>query len=125
MSKLEFLKQYKKDVETIRKSAKNLGLSDSEVNKIFNDCINNINEKKCSKNKAQRCNFTIKLFLLFLCFCISIYILLNVHQTTSSIVLRNVQGLIYPGMKMVRYLSVPIIKLFPSLTGLKNIKLFS
>ncbi|KAF5282210.1 hypothetical protein FQR65_LT02907, partial [Abscondita terminalis] len=49
---------------------------------------------------------------------VTLYVLLNVHQPTSSIVLRNVQGLIYPGLKLVRFLAVPILKLFPSLTHL-------
>ncbi|KAH1028067.1 hypothetical protein HUJ05_001471 [Dendroctonus ponderosae] len=48
------------------------------------------------------------------------YVLLNVHTPTSSVVLRNVQGLTYPALKFIRILAVPIIKLFPSVTDLHD-----
>ncbi|KAL3290557.1 hypothetical protein HHI36_023948 [Cryptolaemus montrouzieri] len=75
--------------------------------------------KDDSRNKY--CTFFMritKIILLVLTLAISIYILLNVHQPTASLVLRNVQGLIYPGLKILRFFSVPVIRKFPSLTDL-------
>ncbi|KAJ8919302.1 hypothetical protein NQ315_003886 [Exocentrus adspersus] len=126
MLKEELLQKYKNDVDLLRKSAKDLGLSDKEINLIFKKCFNDIKKSNSSKQinkqtktKAQQIFRTvIYIFFLLTLIAIFIYILLNVHQPTSSIVLRNVQGLTYPTLKIVRFLSVPIIKMFPSLTDL-------
>lgn len=122
MLKEELLRRYKNDVDNLRKSAKELGLSNKEVDTIFKKCFSDIkksrNSSKQTKTKAQQLFRTvINIFLLITFIAIFVYILLNVHQPTSSIVLRNVQGLTYPTLKIVRFLSVPIIKMFPSLTG--------
>lgn len=123
MSKTELLQQYKNDVNNLRKCAKELNFSDKEITKIFKECFKQLDQETPSSNRnltnAQKYFSTIfKLFLIFTLISICVYVLLNVHQPTSSIVLRNVQGLIYPGLKVLRFLSVPIIKKFPSLTGI-------
>lgn len=124
MSK-ELLENYRKDIENVKKSAKKLGLTDNEIESIFKrsliDLQNDISSNFTFFAKIKKYSFySIKWFIVLFAIVSFIYILLNVHQPTSSIVLRNVQGLIYPGLKFVRYLSVPIITLFPSLTGTKK-----
>ncbi|KAJ8973868.1 hypothetical protein NQ317_016881 [Molorchus minor] len=119
MSKLKEtrpLKQYKKDVDTVY---------DKEIEQIFKRCFVDLRKNTCSsmpikqRTKAQYCICTARnVFVLFMILAIFIYILLNVHQPTTSFVLRNVQYLTYPTLKIIRYLSVPIIKIFPSLTDL-------
>jgi hypothetical protein len=123
MSKLELLQQYKNDVNNLRKCANQLDFSDRELTKIFKECFRILDQEdstsKQNATNAQKYFSTIvKIFLIFTLVSVCIYILLNVHQPTSSLVLRNVQGLIYPGLKVLRFLSVPIIKQYPSLTGL-------
>ncbi|CAH0560115.1 unnamed protein product [Brassicogethes aeneus] len=103
MSKAGLLQQYKKDVENVKNCAKNLGLSDGEVDRIIEESFSEINEQKCSKTKSQKCFYWMKLFGVVLFILMFVYVMLNVNQTTSSIVLRNVQGLIYPGMKLVSF----------------------
>jgi hypothetical protein len=122
MSKLELLQQYKNDVNNLRKCANQLDFSDRELTKIFKECFRILDQEdstsKQNATNAQKYFSTIvKIFLIFTLVSVCIYILLNVHQPTSSLVLRNVQGLIYPGLKVLRFLSVPIIKQYPSLTG--------
>lgn len=118
MSKTELLQQYKNDVNNLRKCAKELNLNDEEVTQAFKDCFKILNSENVSSSKhAQKYLTILKLFSIFILSLLFIYILLNVHQPTSSLVLRNVQGLIYPGLKVLRFLSVPVIKKFPSLTG--------
>ncbi|RZB70347.1 uncharacterized protein BDFB_007012, partial [Asbolus verrucosus] len=92
MSKLELLQQYKNDVNNLRKCAKELNFSDREITEIFKECFKILDQGNISSNKNE--------------------------TTAQNLVLRNVQGLIYPGLKVLRFLSVPIIKQFPSLTGL-------
>ncbi|XP_057670482.1 uncharacterized protein LOC130902391 [Diorhabda carinulata] len=124
MSKCNLLKEYKKNVVELQNRAKILGLSKKEVNQVFKESFvklqNELNGSNLSQtNKAQKiCTNLKNVLVLFTASFIFIYILLNVHQPTTSIVLRNVQGLTYPTLKFVRYLSVPIIKLFPALTDL-------
>lgn len=122
MSKEELLQQYENDVKNLRNCAKSLNLSDEEITQIFKDCFVQLNHENGSSNplgnNAQKIFYYFtKIFLFFIFIAFIVYILLNVHQPTSSIVLRNVQGLIYPGLKLLRFWSVPIIKKFPTLTG--------
>lgn len=119
MSKNSLLHQYKKDVTELTKRAKHLNLSNHNIKKIFDECFKEI-EDNDKKQRSYHSIFSLilKITLLIVIFCLILYVLLNVHQPTSSIVLRNVQGLIYPGLKLVRFLAVPILKQFPSLTHL-------
>lgn len=123
MLKEELINKYNKDVGYLRKCAKKLNLSDDEIEQIFASCLKIIKLRKtrsaCSCiQRAQRLFLgVLKVFIFFVFFILVIYVLLNVHQPTSSIVLRNVQGLIHPGLKVLRFISVPIIKAFPSLTS--------
>ncbi|KAJ3657770.1 hypothetical protein Zmor_009553 [Zophobas morio] len=123
MSKQELLQQYKNDVNNLRKCAKELNFSDKEITKIFKQCFNELDHEnpkppRNSGNAQKYATTILKIFFIFTLVSTCIYILLNVHQPTSSLVLRNVQGLIYPGLKILRFLSVPIIRKYPSLTGL-------
>lgn len=125
MSKHKLLLEYKENVEKVRKRAKARDLNDKQINEIFENCFKHLKNKASSSNvcvhKSKAQNVFIWIFKAFLCFTgflFVFYIILNVHQPTTSIVLRNVQGLIYPGLKLIRYFSVPIIKRFPQLTGL-------
>lgn len=121
MSK-QILRKYLKDVNILRKRAKVLNLSDTEIDKIFIKCFASLkirdNRNQSKRQRIFAVIFKTSCVLLFL--LLFSYILLNVHQPTSSIVLRNVQGLIYPGLKILRYLSIPLVKKFPKLTG-KNV----
>nr|CAI5868193.1 unnamed protein product [Callosobruchus analis] len=119
------LARYRKDVDNIRKSAKASGLADKDINEIIKESLRDLRNELYGSNqnkqrtKAQTVFRTFKyLSILSTIFLIFIYILLRVHQPTYSIVLRNVQGLTHPTLKIVRMLAIPIIKLFPSLTDL-------
>ncbi|CAG9858370.1 unnamed protein product [Phyllotreta striolata] len=125
MSKKQILSEYKKNVLILRKKAKNLGLSSNEIENLFKQSFTELRNELDNSRNVSESNKTLRsctnfrnLFVLLTIFLIFIYVLLNVHQPTSSIVLRNVQGLTYPTLKLVRFLSVPIIKLFPRLTDL-------
>ena len=116
MSKENLLLEYNKNVEQLKKSAKESGLSDEEISKIFKESFEELKTQYSNKVGKKRYGLKVSVVCTVF-FSIFIYVLLNVHTPTSSIVLRNVQGLTYPALKIVRILSVPIIKLFPSLTG--------
>lgn len=123
MSKQELFKKYKKDVINLKENAKLLGLSNAEIRKIAKQSFQELRKRDCSKptkevTKAQiicrTCSYSIFIFTIL---SLIIYVILNVHLPTSSIILRNVQGLTYPTLKFIRILFVPILKVLPSLTG--------
>ncbi|XP_022899972.2 uncharacterized protein [Onthophagus taurus] len=115
----EKLGKYVKEVENIRRKAQELSLNDEEINGLFKECFAQLKSPKKEKSKLKKIvwNF-LKVFFLFIIIILILYVIINVHQPTTSIVLRNVQGLIYPGLSLIRFLMVPIIKKYPSLTKL-------
>lgn len=127
MSKQELLKKYKKDVINLKENARLLGVSDEEIRKIVKESFEELQKKNFSKltkevTKAQIiCRTLSYLIFIFTILSLIIYVILNVHLPTSSIILRNVQGLTYPTLKFIRILFVPILKVFPSLTGQSHI----
>lgn len=122
MSK-NLLNDYKKDVISLKQHAKTLGLSDEQINEIlkqsFLELKDSLKHSKPTKEvtKAQICRTFGYIILLSTVLFLFIYIVLNVHQPTSSIVLRNVQGLTYPTLRIIRLIFVPILNIFPSLSG--------
>lgn len=120
MSKNELIKEYIEDIEYLRKCAKDLKLSDKEIDQVFHSCFKIIKKRANISNNAKYPKQKILKWLLgiiiFTVIIVIIYVILNVHRPTSSIILRNVQSFIYPGLKFIRFLSVPIIKKVPSLT---------
>ncbi|XP_044729542.1 uncharacterized protein LOC123292893 [Chrysoperla carnea] len=92
-------------------------LSEEEIDNIFTECFNELRRNECN-------DFTHVLIKIFKSICYIIFIsfviytILYHHQPTLSLVMRNVQGFIYPGLKILRLLSVPIISAYPSLSEL-------
>lgn len=127
ITKEEIVEEYSISVKYLReRGIKGLHLKDHEVDQIFKSCHKIIELRKKQKRKINPplsktiIETTVHLIKYFVFFAVSFsitYVILNVHQPTSSIVLRNVQGLIYPGLKIWRFLSVPFVKKFPSLTS--------
>lgn len=117
------LAEYRNSVNNLRKRAKQLNLSDDQIDEVFENTFKLFEESPNNKSVCAKISVVLKLSLALIPLGLIAYILLNVHQPTSSIVLRNVQGLIYPGLKVLRILSMPIIKRFPSLTGKDNCQL--
>lgn len=122
MSKQELLIKFKKDVKKLRIHASKSNISDNEVNQLFKNGLSILRDDIKNSLKRENVNkkwslIFIKTIFIILLIILIIYVVLNVHQPTSSIVLRNVQGLIYPGFKFLRFFSVPIIQTFPSLTS--------
>lgn len=115
MSKKALLRQYKQDLKSLETTASAEGLTENEFQALLEQSYKKL---QSSKDTAKvQCRTASVAVLVLLTFTVLLYVLLNFHTPTSSIVLRNVQGLTYPALKIVRSLSVPIITLFPSLTS--------
>lgn len=117
----DLLLKYKNDVENLRKCAKTLNLSDEEIDKLFDECFSKLNKEQLKESSfVSRLLQFFKVLFMFTTVLLLIFILLYHHQPTLSLVLRNVQGFIYPGLKILRLLALPVIKLFPSLSGTEH-----
>lgn len=114
MSKKALIRQYKKDLNFLRTTA-SADLTENEFQALLEQSYKKLQRSK-DTGKIQ-CRTVSVVALALLAFTVLLYLLLNFHTPTSSIVLRNVQGLTYPALKIVRSLSLPIITLFPSLTS--------
>uniref|UniRef100_A0AAR5P7M4 Uncharacterized protein n=1 Tax=Dendroctonus ponderosae TaxID=77166 RepID=A0AAR5P7M4_DENPD len=118
MSKKRLLIEYKRNIKSIIKCAKNTGLTDEQIDGIVRESFSEF-KAKSHQNVFKSSILKISIVVL-LSLSVFMYVLLNVHTPTSSVVLRNVQGLTYPALKFIRILAVPIIKLFPSVTDLHD-----
>ena len=115
------LEIYRKYVTEIQQYAVENGISAAEMNKIFEQCFRKLDLKLASKALVIKKPFRIFKYILSTIFGIFVCsIVLYNHPATHTFILRNMQNFIYPGLKVFRKFAVPIVNLYPSLTGILN-----
>lgn len=119
----------------INKSTSTKAIISVKSNQLSKVKCNNSNEFVDNKNKNQQSHHKIYSFQLITCilswtfwtikflgivfiFLIGLFVF---HKPTELFVMRNTQQLIYPIMRQLRLISLPIINHFPALTGTKQI----
>lgn len=119
LSKEQVIRKYISNINIIRAYSQAQGISDEQFNEIvikhFDGNLNFFYYHRLTQYIKKRSALIV---LLLVC----IFILFHKHETVS-ILLRNIQAFIYPGMKIWRKLTLPIISRYPSLTG-RVMKLF-
>lgn len=128
ISKGEILEAYKHEVDALRKLGLDWNLSENVIDKIIEDSFShfsdyNQREKKSSKKlvcqtyKMRRGYFfVLEMLTVFLLMSVFVCLLLSFHKPSYNFAVRNVQELIYPSMKLLRWISLPFVRLFPSIT---------
>lgn len=106
---------YKKEIDNIINYAKKNDISEEQVNKIFNECFHLLETKSSSRLKFIL-RFIKWLTIISFVLVSSGFVLYN-HPKTHNILLRNVQNFIYPGLRIFRKFAVPVITVYPFLTG--------
>lgn len=124
------LERYEENIEKVRRVGLRSNLSESEVNNAIDQCISSLlvkeNESKLKK-KSSKGFFSLirkiihvsRKFAIFCCVCLvtmSVLYGLLQHKPIQYFIQSNLQDFIYPGMKILRKLVLPVIALFPSLT---------
>ncbi|XP_034246500.1 uncharacterized protein LOC117648228 [Thrips palmi] len=123
------LQRYQESIKKIRRFGLNSNLSEREVNNAMDQCLRSLLDKENeSKSKTRKYGlFSIiqlgttvlkKLaFVSLVCLVtgLVLYGLLQ-HKPIQYFIQSNLQDFIYPGMKILRKLSLPLISLCPSLT---------
>lgn len=114
-------KEYSKLVQELKKECAEHGINDEEFKKLYLESLESVNRneiqnKNRSKIYVKKRKLLLMLVLLILTACSFKYIYNNV--------ICNLQELIYPGLRLIRKMSIPFISLFPALTGLFYYKIF-
>ncbi|KAK7870527.1 hypothetical protein R5R35_002927 [Gryllus longicercus] len=130
MSKGEILADYKHEVDSLRKLGLEWNLTEEVIDKIIEDSFCHFTgakrcERKSSsavqnlqhhKRKCSVCIIMLELLCVFLMLSLCICLLLSFHKPSYNFAVRNVQELIYPSMKLLRWMALPFVRTFPSIT---------
>ncbi|XP_026747369.1 uncharacterized protein LOC113508495 [Trichoplusia ni] len=113
MSNQEVLQEYSDSIKNLKKQCIDAGMSEEEFKLMYFQTLKTLENNGRPENNTRRSIF--KYFLILLGVFIVLYTLYYSKAVYSSIVC-NLQEYIYPGLKLLRRLSIPFISLFPSLT---------
>ncbi|XP_046995356.1 uncharacterized protein LOC124607182 isoform X1 [Schistocerca americana] len=128
LSNSELLTYYEEESEKLRVFARNRGLDDGNINKIVHKSLHGYVYKNvdCSEKQSLLNTFIRKysallslLKLLFvLVFIVTGVFIAQLYQKSAvNFIIRNVQELIYPAMKVLRFVSLPLVTNFPSISA--------
>lgn len=113
------LKHYSREVNLLKLRGKEWGLTNAEIDFALRESFHYLRDKYpglASRNNVRNISFITKL-IAFIVGLFTVGYLLSYHKPTHNFVERNIQEVIYPFMKMYRLVTLPLIALFPSLSG--------
>ncbi|CAG2054871.1 unnamed protein product [Timema podura] len=131
VSRGSILTSYKHKVEELRNLGRQWSLTEEEIDQVIQDSFSFLEEEiqndgklvtSCKKIQKQEnkhssiFNLSLKIMISVLLVAILFNILLSYHRPTYNFAVRNIQELIYPTMKLLRWVTLPLVKLFPSIT---------
>ncbi|CAG5039683.1 unnamed protein product [Parnassius apollo] len=114
MNERESITAYAHSIKKLKKECSDKGLSEDEFRKLYFESLNTIEEGDNKLSNISRSFVTKRKFLLILLLILTIY---SIKYICCN-VLCNLQELIYPGLRLIRQISIPFISLFPALTEL-------
>lgn len=119
MTKKRLLREYKRSIKSIRAFTDSVGLSDNEFDSLFNDCLCSVeNDEGNIKTKRNKKNIILWFIWRLIFIVVSLYVVNYLFNGKPfSFVFCKIQELIYPGLRLLRIISIPVISYFPSLTG--------
>lgn len=115
MSNEEVLQEYSNSIKNIKKECKDAGMSEEEFKRMYFQSLKTLRSSG-DNGASYRRYFITKYIILFVGIMIGFYVMYN-YKTIHSTLMCNIQEYIYPGLKLLRRMSIPFISLFPSLTG--------
>lgn len=118
MSNQELMQEYANSIKNLKKQCGDAGMSEEEFKRMYFRSLKTL-ENTGRPEVTTPCRFVIKFGFLLVAIILGVYIVLN-HNTIYSSIVCNLQEYIYPGLKLLRKISIPLISLFPSLTGNYN-----
>ena len=132
VSREEVFTSYEHEVKKLRRLGKDWRLTDSQMDEIINSSFQFVQQQHIQKENVKSSNDKIATesirpfysFQLIIRIVVVVFLTLSVvclcityHKPTYNLAVRNVQELIYPVMKCLRRITLPIVKALPSVTG--------
>ena len=120
------LKQLDEKIEKLRALGVERGLSASEIDDCILKCVSP--EKNAKSSKKRKCSTRFSrgrhiclvasaVWAGFWVFCAGVYMLAQVHEPTEHFLARALQPLLYPVLKGVRLVGLPILRRYNGLAG--------
>ncbi|XP_062534109.1 uncharacterized protein LOC134203246 [Armigeres subalbatus] len=124
--KNEIIAKYLEQLNQLKELAASRGrINEAEFNNYLvrnyfhnNNIINYIFDKHTSRILLKTVIDRKKKIINFIFVLLTLFIVFSYKHEVSTVVLRNIQSFIYPGMRVWRKVTVPIIANYPSLTEL-------
>lgn len=109
------LHEYSTSIRKLKKQCIDAGMDEQEFKEIYLESLKYVQK---TQKPYQSCRISIirKLFIIFTSIFLIFLVVFN-FKSLYNCLLCNIQDYIYPGLRFIRRLSIPIISLFPSLTG--------
>ncbi|XP_075972240.1 uncharacterized protein LOC142974031 [Anticarsia gemmatalis] len=114
MSSQEALQEYSDSIKNLKKQCLDAGMSEDEFKRMYFQSLKTLETSGHVESNRPR-YFIAKCIYILTGILVGIYIFYN-YKIIYSTIMCNVQEYIYPGLKLLRRISIPFISLFPSLT---------
>lgn len=114
MSNQEIIQEYSNSIKNLKKQCTDAGMSEEEFKRMYFKSLKSLENTGSPETNTPRRAAT-KFRIVLLVIIIGVCVVYNYKSIYSSIVC-NLQEYIYPGLKLLRKISIPFISLFPSLT---------
>lgn len=113
LERMANLEVYRKQLQKIRQYARENGITENEIDKALQNSFRTLEKKK---KKINLC-FIVKSMVVILFIIIVCFISFD-KKFLVVMLMRNLQNSIYPGLKLLRKVAVPVIQHYPSLSGM-------
>lgn len=109
------LQEYSESIRRLKRQCLEAGMSDEEFRKLYFESLKSL-EARDSPESQSHLRFRAKYQIVV----VGVLILLCAAYNSKymySTMMCSMQEYIYPGLRLLRRISIPLISLFPSLTG--------
>lgn len=113
-SKGEVLAEYVQAITELRLEGERRGLSNTELNQLVAASLAAVKPQHSRGRTVVR---VIWLLIRGLFLAALIYAVVACHSPTQKTLSRHIQGFIYPFMRNLRKLTLPVLRAYPDLTG--------
>ncbi|XP_046978736.1 uncharacterized protein LOC124544300 [Vanessa cardui] len=114
MTNKELLQEYSESIKRLRKESADIGIDDDEFRKMYFESLDDLDEN-LELNRRQS---FFKKYKFLIMFVIIIIFAIYHFKSIYSYIICNIQEYIYPGLRLLRKISIPFLSLFPAVTDL-------
>ncbi|KAK9304316.1 hypothetical protein QLX08_004302 [Tetragonisca angustula] len=111
LERMANLEVYKEQLQKIRHYARENGITENEIDKALQNSFRVLEKKE---KKVNLC-FIVKSMFVILFIIIVCFISFD-KKFLIVMLMRNLQNSIYPGLKLIRKIAIPVIQHYPSLS---------